>query len=207
MYLFPYFIQVIILSNYTNFHFLPVQLLLDPEPDSDGHRSMFITQRSNRAAETQWDEDDDHSLLSQPDDHTPNTVLNQAQKILLCELVKYRLQVLNHNDRATHFRLLADNGTSLPKCATPTINLHDQHFLSSTIQSKLDAVTIDFKKGLCSLLQENHEEMMDHSKLMHKLRVDTINRLYNDRTVTRRLSRLSKEESTELYTAGLTRHK
>ena len=184
------------------------QLLCDPEPDSDEHNSIFFTQRSKHVAETQLDdEEDDHSLLSPPDDHTSDIELNQAQKNLLSDLVKHRLQVLNHSDRATQFRLLADNGTSLPKYTKPTITLHDQQFFSSTIQSKLDAITIDFQKHLCALLQEHHEEMRDHSKLMYKLRMDTINRLYKNPALTRRLSRLSEDESTELYTSGLIRHR
>ena len=66
--------------------------------------------------ETQLDdEEDDHSPLCPPDDHTSDIELNQAQKNLLSNLVKHPLQVLNHSDRATQFRLLADNGTSLPK--------------------------------------------------------------------------------------------
>ena len=64
-----------------------------------------------------------------------------------------------------------------------------------------------FQKHLGALLQEHHEEMMDHSKVMYKLRMDTINRLYKDPALTRRLSKLSEEESTELYTTGLIRHK
>ena len=71
----------------------------------------------------------------------------------------------------------------------PTTNLRDQQFFSSTIQSKLDAITIDFQKHLCALLQQHNEDLIDLSKSMYKLRMDTINRLYKDPALTRRLSR------------------
>ena len=177
---------------------------------------MITTPRSlhkkRLVAETQLDEEDSQDLLSSPEDrtshaNTDNTELSQTQKNLLSELVKHRLQIINHNDRAAKIHLFFEIGTSLPKYTKPMINLRDQQFFSATTQSKLDSLKFDYQKQLCSILHDHHKDMVDRSELMFKLRLDSINRLYKDQALTRRLSKLSKQESLESYTSNLARQK
>ena len=197
--------------NHISFTSSPVQSLCDPEP-SDDHDSMFITQKTPCVAETQLDEEDSQDLLSSPEDRTShadadNTELSQSQKTLLSQLVQHRLQIINHNDRAAQFHLFSELGTSLPKYTKPMINLRDQQFFSATTQSKLDSLNFDYQKQLCSILHDHHKDMVDRSELMLKFRLDSITRLYKDQALTRRLSKLSKQESLESYTSSLARQK
>ena len=203
--------RFVFIFNHISFTSPPVQSLCDPEP-SDDHNSIFITQKTPCVAKTQLDEKDSQDLLSSPEDRTShadtdNTELSQTQKNFLGELVKHRLQIINHNDHAAQLRLFSETGTSLPKYTKPMINLRDQQFFSATTQSKLDSLNFDYQKQLCSILHDHHKDMVDRSELMFKLRLDSINRLYKDQVVTRGLSKLSKQESLESYTSNLARQK
>ena len=111
--------------------------------------------------------------------------------------------MLYHGDLAAQFQLYVESGTSLPKYTKPTLDLRDQHLFSAITQNRFDAINLDYQKEVCSLLQRHHEEMIERSKLMLKLRLDTSNRLYNAQSLTDRMNKVSRQESLDAYTSGL----